>query len=156
LAAQLAYTYSNFSYVSRFRDAMAVLDSFPDQQNPKIRAARGEILHDHFGSSARAVQGYGPAAGLSGYAAYRRRRLWWRSAGPIGQLRVRLADRRLGPWPIPDDQSAVRADAESETVARLLDSLDGLSSAAALERVEQALQQFGRLPSLLLTQASLD
>lgn len=156
LAWQLSMTWLAVSDVTRFHEAVQVLSAFPNQQDPKIRAARGEIFGGYATSSSRVVAAYGIAKGLPAYNARARRRCWWRSAGPLGQFATRLVDWRRGPWPITADRPAPRASAESEEVARLLDSLDGLPASSARERIEEAWQQYGRLPSLLLAHAGLD
>jgi hypothetical protein len=156
LAQELSQTWLNGSYVWRFQEAVQVLDAFPDQQHPKIRATRGDIFRSYGTPPSRVVAAYGTVAGLPAAAARYRRRCWWRSAGPLGQFRTRLVDWRHGPWPIPADRPAPRASTESEEVARLLDSLDGLPPSGARKRIEEAWQQYGRLPSLLLVHADLD
>lgn len=72
----------------RVPDALGVLDRYLDQRAPLIRAARGSVLSRYGAPAARCVAGYGRAKGLPAPAARARRRLWWRSAGPLGQLGV--------------------------------------------------------------------
>jgi tetratricopeptide (TPR) repeat protein len=156
LARQLSDTWLAVSEVTRFQEAVQILDAFADQQHPDIRAARGHIFNYYGTSLSRAVAAYGPAAGLPPDAAGNRRRCWWRSAGPAGQLRMRMVDWRWGPWSALTEQPAPRGDAETEEVARLLDQVGSLPSASARERLEEAWQQHGRLPSLLLAHAALD
>ena len=75
-------------------------------------------------SAARVVAAYGRPGGLSWAAARIRRRLWWRSAGPFGQLSFRIVDRIRGKRRAPHGiQPVPRTEAESEAVARVLDSV---------------------------------
>jgi len=157
LARCLASTLALPSDTLRVSDALRVLDRFSDQGHPKIRTARAGVLRFNDAPAARVVAAYGPASGLSRAAARRRRRLWWRSAGPLGQFFVRVADRirgerraRPGTDPVP------RTEAESEAIARVLDSVVRLPPSAAKERIEEAWQRHGRQPSLLLAYADAD
>ncbi len=151
LAMCLAEMLVTPSYTYRVSDALRVLDSFPDQGQPRIRAARADVLRVNDALAARIVAAYGSGGGLSRAAARTRRRLWWRSAGPFGQLGIRITDRirgerRARQWTDP----VLRTEAESEAVARVLDSVRQLPPSAARQRIEEALLQHGRLPSLLL------
>jgi hypothetical protein len=107
--------------------------------------------------AARVLSAYGSADGLSRAAARARRRLWWRSAGSLGQLIVSVADgfrdRRL---PRPSTESVLRTEAESEAIARVLDLVRDMAPSAAKERLEEAWQEHGRQPSLLLAFADAD
>ena len=156
LARQLSRTLVTGPDVWRFQEAVRILDAFPDRQDPKVRATRGAVFRYCETPPSRIVAAYGPARGLPAHAARDRRRSWWRSAGPLGQFHARLVDWRQSRWPVPADHPAPRARAESEEVARLLDSLDDLSPSNARERLEEAWQKYGRLPSLLLAHAVLD
>ena len=155
LAERLANTMVKAATTWRVQDAMRILDAFPDQHHPKIRSTRGNILDLNDAPARWAVAAYGPAKGLPADAAHNRRRLWWRSAGPFGQLRVRLAY-SLRPQAAAADRQAPCASAESLDVARLLDSLDGQPSSTVRQPIEKASQQYGRLPSLLLAHAEAD
>jgi tetratricopeptide (TPR) repeat protein len=157
LAECLANTWVTPSYTYRIGEALRVLDDFPDQDHPRIRATRAEILHLGDASTARVVAAYGRAGGLSRSAARARRRLWWRSAGPVGQLGIRIADRIRGAHHIrPIVDLAFRTEAETEAVARVLDSVRELPPLAAKQRIEEAFEEHGRLPSLLLAHAEAD
>lgn len=154
LAKCLVRTLVSQSATFRVNDALRVLDGFPDQSHPKIRAARADALEFNDAPAARVVAAYGPADGLRSYDAQTRRRLWWRSAGPLGQLALRVADRVRGPvaeHPEPDSLS--RTQAESEAVARVLDAVRELPPPAVRERIEEAMREHGRQPSLLLAYA---
>ena len=155
LAKCLSFVLVRPSNTYRVSDALRVLDCFSDQSHPEIRTARADVLRFNDSSAARVVTAYGPADGLSRAATRTRRRLWWRSAGPLGQLSLRVADRipgkrraRHASEPVP------RTEAESEAVAQVLDSVRHLPPSATREHIEQALQQHGRQPSLLLACAN--
>lgn len=157
LAECLANTWVRPSYTCRIGEALRVLDDFPDQDHPSIRATRAEILHLGEASTARVVAAYGQAGGLSRSAARARRRLWWRSAGPLGQLGIRIADRIRGAHHLrPVVDLAFRTEAETEAVARVIDSVRELPPPAAKQRIEEAFEEHGRLPSLLLAHAEAD
>jgi tetratricopeptide (TPR) repeat protein len=154
LATRLVYTLVKPSHTYRVNDALRVLDGFPDQSHPEIRSTRASALGWIDASPSRVVTAYGPAHGLPDYEAQTRRRLWLRSAGPLGQLRVRVADRIRG------DQAAslgtelvMRTEPESEAVARVLDSVRGQSPSGVRECIEEAWHQHGRCASLLLAYA---
>lgn len=100
LAQRLSMMWLSVSDIWRFQEAVQILDAFPDQQDPKIRAARGEIFGDYPTPPSRVVAAYGTATGLPAPAARSRRRCWWRSAGPLGQFCTRLVDWRRGSWPV--------------------------------------------------------
>lgn len=141
----------------RAGDALRVLDGFSDQSHPEIRAARAEVLQSNDASAARVVAAYGPVGGLSRAAARTRRRLWWRSAGPLGQLRIRVADQVRRVRQVARETEPVpRTEAESEDVARVLDAIRGLPPSAARDRIDEAWQRCGRQPSLLLAYADVD
>jgi uncharacterized protein HemY len=157
LAMCLAEMWLPPSYTSRVSDALRVLDDFPDQRRPEIRSARADVLANNDAPAARLAAAYGPGDGLPMADARTRRRLWWRSAGPLGQMRVLVTDRIRGmrrahlmSYQVP------RTEAESEAVARVLDSIDKLTPSEARERIEEALRQHGRQPSLLLAYADAD
>jgi hypothetical protein len=156
LAQKLASTYLGASNTSRFLEAVQLLDAFPDQLHPKVRATRGDLFRDNGTPPSRVVAAYGTGIDLPAAATRDRRRCWWRSAGPGGQFLVHLAARWRGSWPVPAGGTAPYASAESEEVARLLDSLEGLRPSDAWERIEEAWHHYGRLPSLLLAHADLD
>jgi tetratricopeptide (TPR) repeat protein len=157
LARCLAYTLVKPSYTLRTSDALRVLDSFPDQSHPEIRTARADVLRSNDAPAARVVAAYGPVDGLPMAAARTRRRLWWRSAWPLGQLCVHTSDRIRGERRARSVSGQVsRTEAESEPVARVLDSLDDLTPSEARERIEEACRQHGRQPSLLLAYADVD
>lgn len=156
LADQLASAWTKPSYTWRVQEAIDVLDGFPDQDHPRIRSARASALRMAEVGSSRIVAAYGPADGLPPHDAGDRRRLRWRSAGPLGQFRVWVADRIRGGRAKPLDSRITRTEAESEDVARLLDSLQRERPSAARRRIEGAWEQYGRLPSLLLAYAELD
>ena len=129
LAMCLAYTLVKSSYTYRVSDALRVLDSFPDQGRREIRSARADVLRSNDAPAARVVAAYGPVDGLPMAVARTRRRLWWGSAGPLGQLRVRLIDRIRGERRArPVSDQVARTEAESEAVARVLDSVDKLNA----------------------------
>ncbi len=151
LAICLGSTLVRPSNTFRVSDALQVLNRFSDQSHPEIRTARADVLRFNDCSAARVVAAYGPVGDLSRAAARTRRRLWWRSAGPFGQLSLRVADRVRGERracsrtePVP------RTEVESEAVAEVLDSIRQLPPSAARERIEEAWRQHGRQPSLLL------
>jgi predicted negative regulator of RcsB-dependent stress response len=157
LAARLAYTLVKPSYTYRVNDALRVLDGFPDQNHPGTRLTRAYALHGILASASRIVAAYGPADSLPTYSARTRRRLWWRSAGPLGQLRIRVADRiRRDQAASPGTELVVRTESESEAVARVLDSVRGQPPSAVRERIEEAWRQHGRCPSLVLAYADAD
>jgi tetratricopeptide (TPR) repeat protein len=144
------------SYTYRISDALRVLAAYPDQHHPKIRATRAEIL-SYLAPRAAVVEAFGPAGDLPAGAAHERRRLWWRSAGPLGQLRLAIAERIRGePQSLRGTDLVQRTEAESEAVARLLDSADAAPPAVARGRIEEGMRQHGRLPSLLLAYADID
>jgi tetratricopeptide (TPR) repeat protein len=157
LAMCLAFTLVKPSYTWRVRDALRVLDAFGDRSNPEIRTARAGVLRGNEASAARVVAAYGPTEGLPRAAARIRRRLWWRSAGLLGQLLVRVAD-RIADWRWPRAATGLvpRIEAESEAIARVLDSVGDLPPSSARERIDKALQGYGRQPSLLLACADVD
>jgi hypothetical protein len=156
LARQLSKISLRGSEFSRFQEAVEILNAFPNQQHPKIRATRGDIFSDYPMAPSRVVQAYGTATELPFPSASNRRRCWRRSAGPLGQFLTHLTDWRRGPWPALVGHPAPRASAESEEVARLIDSLGDRSPSSARERIEEAWLHHGRLPSLLLAHAELD
>jgi tetratricopeptide (TPR) repeat protein len=155
VARQLANTEVDPPVTWRVHDALQILAAFPDQSDPKIRVTRAEILYDDGVRSARVVAAFGKIKDLPENVIGRRRRLWLRSLGPLGQLGVRMADWRYL-QSVLIEQPVPRSGAESEDVARLLDSLDGEPSRTARQRIEDAWQQYGRLPSLLLAHAKVD
>jgi predicted negative regulator of RcsB-dependent stress response len=157
LALSVCYFDVTSPYVGRVYDALRILDAFPDQAHPKIRNARLEVRSYNEPSAARLAAAYRPTAGLTRSQARRRRRLLLRSAGPLGQLSVRVIDwirdrhyQQPSPGPVP------RISAESEAIARTLDSLRSLPSAEASQRLEDAMHEHGRQPSLLLASAAAD
>jgi tetratricopeptide (TPR) repeat protein len=157
LALCLADTLVKPSNTWRVSDALQVLDCFPDQNHPQIRSARADVLRSNNASAVRLVAAYGPVDGLSMADARTRRRLWWRSAGPLGQLCVRVTDRIRGERRTrPVSDQVPRTEAESEAVARVLDSLDKLTPPEARKRIAEAWEQHGRQPSLLLAYAAID
>ena len=154
LAMCLTFVLVQPSNTWQVSDALRVLECFPDQSHAEIRTARADVLSSNHSSAARVVAAYGRPGDLSGAAARTRRRLWWRSAGPFGQLSFRVADRIRGKRRAPHQiQPVPRTEAESEAVARVLDSIGELPPSDARERIEQAWQQHGRQPSLLLAYA---
>jgi Tetratricopeptide repeat len=157
LAMSLGHMLVLPSYTYRVSDALGVLDGFVDQSHPKIRTTRVSVLLINDASAARLVAAYGPAADLPQSASRQQRNLWWRSAGPVGQLAIRVADRfRSELETLPDTGAFQRTEAESEPVARVLDSIRDMPPAAARELIRQAQQQHGRQPSLLLACAEID
>lgn len=152
LAIRLARTTSKPSFTGRVLEAMVILSRFPDQSHPGIRLTRAAVLRERDASAARLVRAYGRAEGLPDAEARKRRRLWWRSAGPIGRLCIATVDalrnRGGAGWVRPACKEA-----ESEAIARALDELwlEPLSDAA--EKFEAALREHGRKPSLLLAYA---
>src|ERR1700761_4294970 len=157
LALSVCYFDVTSPYVGRVYDALRILDAFPDQAHPKIRNARLEVRSYNEPSAARLAAAYGPAAGLPRSQARRRRRLLLRSAGPLGQLSVRVIDWiRDRHYQQPSGGPVPRVSAESEAIARTLDSLRSLSSAEASQRLEDAMREHGRQPSLLLASAGAD
>jgi tetratricopeptide (TPR) repeat protein len=155
LVGQLADTTVPPSYTRRIQDALRILDAFPDPSHPEIRSARAYVLYRGEATSARVAAAFGRAKGLSAEDAVRRRRFWLRSAGPFGRLCVRLVDLARGPQTLPA-AALMPACAESENVARFLDSLRDQPVPAAKRRLQDAWQQYGRLPSLLLAYADVD
>jgi tetratricopeptide (TPR) repeat protein len=155
LADQLGRTWFAAG-VQRYQEALQVLDALPGSELPKVRATRGDILAYAGISRARVAAAYGRSQGLPAEVRHYRRFCWRRSAGPLGRALMHLIDWRLGPWPAVADHPVQCVGAESEEVARLLDSLDDLPPSSARERIEEAWHQHGRLPSLLLAHAGLD
>jgi len=158
LAVLLAGTLAAPDGVLRTDDALRVLDAFHDQNHPKIRNARVEVLRERDAALARVVAAYGGRRGLSADAARTRRRLWLRSGGPLGQLLVIVADWRRGRLLTADQggRPVRRTEAESEDLARLYDSLKGKPASAARERLDEAIARHGRTPSLLVRHAEFD
>ena len=157
LALSVCYFDARFPYTGRVRDALRILDTFGDQAHPRIRRTRVLVLSYNAPSAARLAAAYGPAAGLPRWQARHRRRLLLRSAGPLGQLSVRVADwirdrrhQQLDAGPVQ------RVTAESEAIARVLDTVRGLKPTEASQRIEEAMSEHGRQPSLLLASADLD
>ena len=143
-----------FPYVGRVRDALRVLDAVREKAHPQVREARVQVLSYDDASAARRAAAYGAAAGLPSWQVRDRRRLLLRSCGPFGQLILRLGDwvrnrryRQLDTGPIP------RISAESEDIARFLDTVSELPSDEACQRIEAAIREHGRQPSLLLASA---
>jgi len=156
LARRLGKTWFGTPGVLRFQEAVQVLDAFPDRELPAVRAARGDVFYYAGLSHARVAAAYGKGQVLPADAASDRHFYWWKAAGPLGRALVRFTDWRLGSFPVPAEPPAEYASAESEEVARFLDSLDDLPSSAARDRIEEAWQRYGRLPSLLLAHAAVD
>jgi hypothetical protein len=157
LASQLSATQVKPSYTWRDQDALRVLATFEDQQHPRIRTTRAEILDSIDVARARIVAAYGTAAGLPAETARRRRQLWWRSAGPLGQSWIRLSDSIRGVRPARSgDRAFPRPGAESEAIAQVLDSVARQPPIAAREALQEAWRQHGRQPSLLLAHAEID
>lgn len=99
---------------------------------------------------------YGPIADLSGSNARAARRYRRRSAGPLGQWCIRISDRVRSKRQSVRTEDIPRAEADSEAVARVLDSLDGLEPSEAKTRIEKAMEEHGRQPVLLLAYAKAD
>jgi thioredoxin-like negative regulator of GroEL len=156
LAGQFGRTWFGAPEVRRFQEALQVLDAFPDRELPEVRATRGNVFSRAGLRRARVAAAYGKSPGLPADAARARRLYRWKSAGPLGRALMRFTDWRRGPWPVPADHPVACSGAESEEIARLLDAIDELSPSTARERIEEAWQQYGRLPSLLLAHADLD
>jgi thioredoxin-like negative regulator of GroEL len=107
-------------------------------------------------SAARLAAALGSGDGLSWWGARQRRRLLRRSAGPLGQFGVRVID-RVYDRRYPQPTAIARGiEAESEGIARVLDAVRPLDPAAARERIEEAMREHGRQPSLLLAYAEAD
>ena len=141
--------------VARVRDALRVLDGFPDQACLAIGDARYQVLDGIGSSAARLAAAYGPGSSLSGWRARRRRRLLRRSTGPFGQFCVRVIDRTLDRH--PKRQIPVEGiEAESEEIARVLDAVQRLTPAEARELIEETMRGHGRQASLLLARAEAD
>jgi tetratricopeptide (TPR) repeat protein len=155
LASQLSATKVEPSRTWRDQDALRVLAGFEDQRHPKIRTTRAEILDSMHVARSRIVAAYGTASGLPAEAGRHRRQLWWRSAGPLGQYWLELTDRIRGVRE-PVNRPMPRSGAESEAIARILDSIAEQEPAAALASLQEAWRQHGRQPSLLLAHAEVD
>jgi tetratricopeptide (TPR) repeat protein len=156
LAKCIASFMSSYSNIPRVKDALQVLNGFPDQTHPAIREARYEVLSRNSPSAARLAAALGPGRGLSGWPARRRRELSRRSVGPVGQFCVRVVDwvrDRHYPQPASPVQGI---EAESEEIAQVLDAVRPLAPAAAREVIEDAMREHGRKPSLLLACAEAD
>ena len=153
LSLLLATTTATEAVISRSDDALRVLETYADQSDPRIRAARAEALLAAGAASSVVVAAYGGRVGLQARDLRQRRRLWLRSAGPIGQLRVRCSRYLQGESSRP---ALPRTEAESEDIARVLDSLAGTDQPAARERLEEAMRKHGRTPSLLLAYADIN
>jgi hypothetical protein len=145
-----------YPYVGRTRDALRVLDTFRDQAHPRIRWVRVQVLSHDDASAARLAAAYGGAADLPSWQARDRRRLLLRSGGPLGRLALMggdwIRDRR---YRQPDAGPVPRISAESEGIARFLDTVGELSPDEAGQRIEAALREHGRQPSLLLASAEV-
>ena len=153
LAEQIARISNRYFYDPRVRDALQVLDGFPDQAHPAIREARYWLLRRNSPSAARLAAALGPGDGLPEWLGRRRHELLLRSAGPVGQFCVKVFDaahdRRY-----PRPESPVQGiEAESEEIAQILDAAHPLEPAAAIELIEDSMRQHGRQPSLLLAYA---
>jgi len=153
LSLLLATTTATDALIKRSDDALRVLETYVDQSDPRIRAARAEALRAAGAAPSVVVAAYGGRAGLQARDLRRRRRLWLRSAGPIGQLRVRCSRYLQGE---SSRHALPRTEAESEEIARALDSLAGTDPSAAREHLEEAMRNHGRTPSLLLAYADID
>ena len=153
LSGLLASTPATPALIHRTADALRVLDGFPDQRHPRIRTARAYAMRAVDAAPSRVVAAYGGRDGLSSGAARRRRRLLWRSAGPLGRLRVLFSNQFRGN---PYENAGLRTEAESEDIARVLDSVHGEPAPIARQRIEEAWEQHGRTPSLLLAYAQVD
>lgn len=141
------------AYTSRLHDAFRVIDDFPDQSDPKIRATRVDLLRRLGVPAARIAAACGRTWGLRKWA----RRYRWRSVGPLGQLALRVADHlRGGPPNYAGSGPVSRTEAATEPIARVLDEVDSPSPSAARERVEEAIAQYGRQPALLLAAAEAE
>ena len=121
LAMCLARIVVEPSYAARTFDAFQLIDDFPGQNEPRIRAARADLLEEVGASSARIAAACERTSVLRRYARSLRRR----SAGPLGQLAVRIVDRLRGGRPVPTASSwAPRIEAESEPIARVSCALE--------------------------------
>ena len=153
LSRLLSSTSATPALIQRTADALRVLDGFPDQRHPRIRTARAYAIGAVDAGPSRIVAAYGGRDGLSPDDARRRRRLLWRSGGPLGQLRVMFSNQFRGN---PYRNSGLRTEAESEDIARVLDSIHGEPAPIARHRIEEAWERHGRTPSLLLAYAQVD
>lgn len=98
LAECIASVRVKYFYDTRVKDALEVLNGFPNQTHPAIRDSRYKILfRNRSPSAARLAAALGSGDGLSWWGARQRRRLLRRSAGPLGQFGVRVIDRVLRP-----------------------------------------------------------
>lgn len=142
---------------ARVDDALRILDGFGDQNDPQIRTVRGLVLEYLDAPAARIAAAYGRVADLSETAARSARSCRRRSAGPLGRWWIGISDRIRGKRRArPYTEDIPRTEAESEAIARVLDSLDGLESSEAKARIEAAMEEYGRRPSLLLAYAKAD
>lgn len=153
LSFLLASTTATDALIKRSSDALRVLETYSDQSDPRIRAARARALRAADAAPSVVAAAYGGRSGLQAGDLRQRRLLRLRSAGPVGQLRVRLSGRLPGQSDLP---ALLRTEAESEDIARALDSLAGTDPPAARERLEEAMRKHGRTPSLLLAYAGVE
>lgn len=149
LARQLAKTTVTPSYTSRVQEARRILDAFAEPSHPEIKSARAAVLEAGGATSARIAAAGGPAEGLPARCGQARKYHRRRSAGPLGQFCVRLVDSVRGPQRLPA-AALMPGCAESEEVARFLDSLREQPDPVARQRIREAWQRYGHLPSLLL------
>jgi tetratricopeptide (TPR) repeat protein len=114
--------------MGRFRDARTILDQLPDSvcRDPQVRVLHAELFRE-MRLVTLAFDAYGDPRPLSGPDKRARRRLWWRTGGPLsfvrqrirrfetGVLRVwRTSSRRLQAldalcWPPGFDQNVIRS-----------------------------------------------
>ncbi|WP_285687265.1 hypothetical protein [Actinoplanes sp. NBRC 103695] len=112
-------------YLDRYVEALDVSDRYIEQfgQVPEARAIRAELLSD-LAFATLSFDAFGPTEGLGESARALRRRLWWRTGGPLRRLRDRM--RRS------DETTLELWRTRAAGLARVLGSVTGPSKAVNL------------------------